>query len=203
MLKLPAFLLSLSALTCIPINAAVPFLSARSYAYIENIAGQVQVLDTSNNTVIATISGIGNYNAGIAVNPAGTRVYVADDASGASDGVGVINAITNAVIAQHVGTSATNPVGIVVNPSGTYAYVALASGSVRVMDLGTNTFVATIPTNGVNAAAITPGGDYVYVTSSDRVYVISTATNTIVKTDRKSTRLNSSHTDISRMPSSA
>ena len=71
-LRLRAWLTRLCLLALIlPLSAfAAPF------AYITNNGGNtVSVIDTSNNTVTATVP-VGNGPLGVAVNPAGTRVYV-------------------------------------------------------------------------------------------------------------------------------
>ena len=78
---------------------------------------------------------------GVAVNPSGTRIYVADTLL---DQLVVIDAATNTVIATlAVGIS---PTGVAVTPTGTSVYVANAdSDNVSVVDTATNTVVATIP----------------------------------------------------------
>ncbi len=49
---------------------------AAPYAYITNSqSSTVSVIDTATNTVTATVP-VGTYPSGVAVNPAGTRVYV-------------------------------------------------------------------------------------------------------------------------------
>lgn len=53
------------------------------------------VIDTATNTLIGSPIGVGNSPLGIAVNPAGTRVYVANAGSGT---VSVIDAATNTVV---------------------------------------------------------------------------------------------------------
>ena len=52
--------------------------SAGTYAYITNeFSSTVSVIDTATNTVTATAPA-GSQPAGVAVNPAGTKVYVAN-----------------------------------------------------------------------------------------------------------------------------
>ncbi len=86
---------------------------AAPFAYITNsVSNTVSVIDTSSNTVVATVF-VGIYPWGVAVNPSGTRVYVANE-----DGtVSVIDTSSNTVVATiDVGTYSK---GVAVNPSGT------------------------------------------------------------------------------------
>ena len=71
---------------------------AAPFAYIaDDGASNVSVIDTANNAIVATISGVGTVPEGVAVNPAGTRVYVTN--SVAAGTVAVIDTSTNTVIA--------------------------------------------------------------------------------------------------------
>src|SRR3990167_9051082 len=82
------------------------------------------------------------------------------------------------------------PHGIAVTPDGSRAYVAnMGSHDVSVIDLKLNRVIAPIPT-GPNAheVAITPDGRFAYVSNHSQASVSA---------DRKSTRLNSSHSQIS------
>ena len=49
-------------------------------AYVADGAGTVSVISTATNTVTATIT-VGGHPDGVAVNPAGTSAYVANDGS--------------------------------------------------------------------------------------------------------------------------
>ncbi len=69
-----------------------PALAAGPYAYITNTAGTVSVIDTSTNTVVGTPISVGIGPGGVAVNPAGTRVYVANQGTGT---VSVIDTSSN------------------------------------------------------------------------------------------------------------
>ncbi len=91
---------------------------------------------------------MGNGPYGIAVNPAGTYVYVVNDSS---NNVSVIATTTNRVVAAiPVGRG---PYGVTVNPAGTYVYIANnESNNVSVVATGTNKVVATIPVGASPAA---------------------------------------------------
>src|SRR3990172_8436028 len=70
--------------------------NAQPFAYITNqFAATVSVIDTSNNTVIATV-GVGCCPIGVAVTPDGTFVYVVNLIDGT---VSVIDTSNNTVIA--------------------------------------------------------------------------------------------------------
>lgn len=144
-------------------------------------------------TRIATIP-LGDFAEGVAINPAGTRVYVAN-----GNNVSVIDTASNTVIATvAMGTTAyANPIGVAVNPAGTRAYVTNSSEStVSVIDTATNTVIANVSVgpvftgwNGPPAAspsgvAVNPNGNEVYVANSgnDTVAVIDTATNEVTST---------------------
>ena len=151
-------------------------------AYISNTGSNtVSVIDTSDNTVVATVPVIGGGPGGVAVNPAGTRVYVTNYSS---SNVSVIDTSTNTVVAivelglQHF------PDSVAVKPDGTRVYVGNAS-SVSVIDTSTNTVVATVE-GGLYpyGVAVKPDGTRVYVTNSgsSTVKVIDTSNNTVVAT---------------------
>ena len=98
------------------------------------------MIDTSTDTVTATVN-VGNNPYGVAINPAGTKVYATNTKS---HNVSVIDTSTNTVIATvNVGN---NPMGVAVNPDGTKVYVANTyNNNVSVIDTATNTITATIP----------------------------------------------------------
>ena len=79
---------------------------------------------------------------------------------------------------------------------------SIGEGIARVLAAaGAHVTVSDIRDNGLSAIAKEIGGVAVVADLTDEA-----AANTLIsspKSDRKSTRLNSSHTDISRMPSSA
>jgi YVTN family beta-propeller protein len=109
--------------------------------------------------VIATVP-VGTGPFGVAANPAGTRVYVANSGSNT---VSVIDTTTLTVSATvPVGTQ---PVGVAVNPGGTRVYVANnASNTVSVIDTTTLTVSATVPVGTLPVGvAVNPAGTRVYV----------------------------------------
>lgn len=99
----------------------------------------VSAIDTTTNTEVATLSvGLGRPG-GLAINPAGTRVYVATGGGTIS----VVDTTTNAVVSAI--TVGKQPLGVVFLPSGTKAYVTnFGSDSVSVIDTATETVTATV-----------------------------------------------------------
>ncbi len=158
---------------------------ATPYAYVTGItdiynSGTVSVIDTATDNVTATVN-VGFNPAGIAVNPSGTKIYVANMNS---NNVSVIDTANNTVSATvPIGAS---PQGVAVNPSGTKVYVTNeGSNTASVIDTATNTVIATVPVgNQPYGIAVNPSGTKVYVANSgsNNVSVIDTATDTVTNT---------------------
>jgi YVTN family beta-propeller protein len=144
-------------------------------------SNSVSVIDAATNTVTATIA-VGSSPIGVAVSPAGNKVYVAN---GGSNTMSVIAAATNKVTATIPVGSA--PEGVAVSPDGTKVYVTNeVDNSVSVIDTATNTVTATIAVGSQPfGVAVTPDGSKVYVTiigfrfTGNTVSVIDTATNKV------------------------
>lgn len=147
------------------------------------VTGMVSAIDTTTNSVVATIAGVGAGPAGLAVTPDGRKLYVGDIDFSDSN-VYVIDTATDTITGTiPVGIQ---PRGVAVTPDGSKVYVAnKISNTVSVIDTATDTVIATVP---VGAApfylAVTPGGSEVYVGNDEghSVSVISTATNTVTST---------------------
>jgi YVTN family beta-propeller protein len=129
---------------------------------------------------------VGRGPEGVAVNPAGTKAYVANSDSST---VSVINTATNAVTATiavpaiHDPDVSYFPCGVAVNPAGTRLYMTAGSGMVGklfAINTATNTITATVPEDHVFGVAVNPAGTRVYITatSPSLVDVINTATST-------------------------
>jgi YVTN family beta-propeller protein len=153
-------------------------------AYVTNVSGTVSVIDTTANTVVATIP-VGIFPSGVAITPDGTRVYVTN----IFNSISVIDAATNTVVVTI--PSGQFPTGIAITPDGTRAYVVnqfvtnQGNSTVSVIDTMTNTIVATISVGlGPSEIAITPDGARAYVPDQQDfiISVIDTATNTVVTT---------------------
>jgi YVTN family beta-propeller protein len=182
--------------------------SAGTYAYITNeYSSTVSVIDTATNNVTGSVP-TGSHPAGVAVNPEGTKVYVAnfygenyesalseqivtkkseltkEHVATGEGTVSVIDTATNTLIATVPVES--YPIGVAVNPAGTKVYVTnRGSNIISVIDAATNTVTATVPVeSGANGIAVTPDGTKVYVTNlyTNVVSVIDAATNKIIAT---------------------
>jgi uncharacterized repeat protein (TIGR02543 family) len=122
---------------------------AAPFAYVSSFGqDRVTVVDGANGSIAATILlGGGAMPYGVAVNPTGTRAYVANFGGGS---VSVID--TTATPPQQVPGSPITvcavpgcmPQGIAVNADGTRVYVANADGSISVIDATTNTLLAPL-----------------------------------------------------------
>jgi len=164
--------------------------SSGPFAYIANFGdGTLSVINTQTNTVTTTIPlAVGGP---VAVNPAGTLVYVANGGPSGSDNLSVLNATTNTVTATIVLDG--NPAGVAVSPDGSKVYVSNGN-NVSVIDTATNLVTANIPMGiGPGDLVVSPDGSKIYVTdynsTSDQltmnpiyngtVEVIDAATNTV------------------------
>jgi YVTN family beta-propeller protein len=151
------------------------------FAYITNYSSNdVSVIDTATHTVVGSPIPIGSVPYGVAVNPSGTRVYVAN----VSNSVTVIDTETNTVIDSPIAVG-RNPHGVAVNPSGTRVYVAnYGDDTISVIDTATNTVIGSpIPVEaGPWGVAVNPSGKRLFVTSygSNTVSVINTATGRVI-----------------------
>lgn len=161
------------------------------YSSGNNDAGSIRVIDTAGNTVIGTVAlaklpdlpgggvGTAKFPAGIAVNPAGTKVYVTHVTTTIDTSRGTISVIDTSdnSVSAVISVDGT-PAGVAFNPAGTRAYVA-HSGSVSVINTSTNEAIATIPVGGSpNGVAVNAAGTRVYVSNlNGSVAVINTNTN--------------------------
>jgi YVTN family beta-propeller protein len=138
------------------------------------------VIDTATDTVVGGVSGI-NGQGGVAMNPAGTRVYLLH--FGGTSGLKVIDTATNTVIT----TVSASPFGpVAVNPSGTRVYTANGGGNqLNVIDATTNTVITTVnlgTTDPIGGIAVHPDGSRVYVSIRFGLAVVDGATNALLTT---------------------
>ncbi len=113
---------------------------AAPFAYVSSFSqDQVTVVDGASGSVVATITLAGGAMPyGVAVNPAGTRAYVANFGGGT---VSIIDTATNQEVSAPITVCAVPgcmPQGIAVNATGTRVYVANADGTISVIDGTTN-----------------------------------------------------------------
>lgn len=185
--------------TCI--SSTVSAAPSGPYAYVTNNRGNVSVIDTQTNTIVANVSTGGTLPFAVAVNPAGTKVYVANYDR---NNLAIIDAATNTVTTTvPIGAS---PFGVAVNAAGTKIYTTGERDyNLTVIDAATNNVTARVPmgwahrvlpaglaeAEEVGALASTsgysygiapnPAGTKVYVANfwDGNVSVIDTAGNTV------------------------
>jgi YVTN family beta-propeller protein len=159
---------------------------AAPFAYITNQdSNTVSVIDIATNSVVGSPIAVGVRPYGVAVNSAGTRVYVANGAGGS---ISVIDTATSKVIATI--PDPLFPVGIAINSAGTRVYVTNGAipGSVTVIDATTNSVIGSpIPVAGPWGIAVNPAGTRVYTANfvssfGCTVSVIDSATHTVIAT---------------------
>lgn len=170
---------ALALLVAIAAAAAASPARATPFAYTPGSA----VIDTATDTAVGSVSPYINGQGGVAMNPAGTRVYIPHYGVG-GNGLRVVDTATNTVIAN---ISAASPFSsVAVHPSGTTVYAADGGGSnLLVIDAATNTVVTTVVLNAsgsMGGIAVHPDGSRVYVARSGALSVVDTATNTVVAT---------------------
>lgn len=173
--------------------------NAKSYLYIPS-NGNISVIDTSTNTVVASIPVEGILLGDVVVNSAGTKAYVNNMGASANNWAGSVTAIdttTNNTSSIPLLTSypygpALGPGNIALNSDGTKAYVPIGTGSttglpcyVFVIDLSTKSVIDAIQvtdTDSPHGIVVSPDGAKIYVGTYNGVLVIDTSSNTVIDT---------------------
>ncbi len=173
---MPSRLRTFSGLALLLVSSGIAL--AAPFAYITNYeSNSVSVVDVDRNVVVATIP-VGSQPVGVAVNNAGTRIYIAN-----FDSVSVIDGASNSVIATVPVTN--EPSGVAVNPAGTRVYVSNYHGAtISVIDASSNTIIGTVPVGTAPAGIVVNfQGTRAYVANQGNgsVSVIDTATNKEIK----------------------
>jgi YVTN family beta-propeller protein len=165
-----------------------------NFMYVADPAtDSIKVIDWTTNTEVGSISVPGGNPHSVAVTKDGLKAYVTLE--GPED-VAVIDTQTNTILTTidlsdnpsgQVDACAA-PRGVAIGRAGAadnMAYVACTDGDVQVIDTTTDTEVTTINdavdvNNAAEQVAVTPAGDFVYVSSGDSASAgkIATATNT-------------------------
>jgi uncharacterized delta-60 repeat protein len=120
------------------------------------------------------------------VNAAAGILYVSSTTGSVDPVLLLISTATNTVIGSIslALSGSSSPRNVAITPNGQYAYIPDFSSAscIYAVNLATNS-VTTIPLSvQPQYAAITPNGQYVVVAASTKVFIISTATNTVVYT---------------------
>jgi len=148
----------------------------------------VWAIDTSTNSIVATIHVTNAGSADLSISPDGSRVYTVGWTVGPfldTYFVDVIDTKTNAQTATILLGNQDAAVRMAISADGADAYVTSGLGHVWIVDTTQNALMGTVTVaagNMLNALALTPDGTRVYVTSgnSNTVYVLDTTTNKVL-----------------------
>ena len=150
-------------------------------AYVMDVtSGQLAVVDANSKRVVATVNVGLPGTCGVAVNAAGTRVYVGD-----AQNIAVIDTSTNTVVARarHGGGPVIGNVfnaGVAVNPTDAQVYVSRGwYNGIDILDTASNTVAGIVGGNFQSPfMAVTPDGRNLYISDvyNDQVSVLDTAT---------------------------
>jgi YVTN family beta-propeller protein len=157
-------------------------------SYIES-DGNIIVIATDGNAVIASIKVEGALRGAVAVTPDGTKIYVVSKVHNTSSQVLVIATDSLKVIAT-IPVKLPHPYKIAITPDDTKLYVIYACEEiVSVIDINSHAEIAAIPVEEhPREIAITPDGTQAYVIHkwSNIVTVIDTNSNVVIATIRMS-----------------
>lgn len=167
-------------------GGGIAVFSGTNRAYANNNDGgtgtTVSVIDTSDNSVIATIPGF-NAPSGMAYNAASNRLYVAN---GMGNTVSVVDTVTNAVVSTYTGFTGPNSLSydastgklfVVNGGANTVTAITIATGTRTTMTVGT----------GPTRSALDGPAQRLYVVNynggaGSSVSVINTATSAVIDT---------------------
>jgi YVTN family beta-propeller protein/autotransporter-associated beta strand protein len=139
-------------------------------------SNSVSIIDTASNTVVGVVP-VGSTPIHVVVSPDGGRAYVTNVIASS---VSVIDTQSLTLIATVA--VAGGPLGVAISPDGRRVYVAGQSGTVSVIDSGTNTVVGNIPIPFARQVVLSQDGSRAYVSGSTGLSVIDTATNAVIET---------------------
>ncbi len=99
-------------------------------AVVDYVAGDLQIIDTTTDTVVSTVAGVGAGPQDVTYAPDGRHLYTADVDDGT---VAVVDTQSGAITARI--QSGTSPTSIAVTPDGRRAFVTnFDDGTVRILD---------------------------------------------------------------------
>jgi len=175
--RVSGMLLSVLALMLIAASAA----TAAPFAYISNFgSGTVSVIDAGSTAscagtgqvppppcVVATVP-VGSFPGGVAVNPAGTFAYVANQDDGT---VSVIRTSDNTVVGGPIPVG-VQPWGVAVTADNALVYVGLGNGGVAVLDANNGNSVSVISGVGGLLNGIVTVGSRVFLSDATAGQVV-------------------------------
>ena len=173
---IPVHVLSepLSTVIAAPTVSGCPYgvaVSASGVGYVTSICGNaVFRFDAAAHTVGASVT-VGSNPAHVALNPAGSVAYVANQGS---QSVSVINVSTNAVTTT-ISLTGAEVYNLKVSPDGTRLYVTRQDGTMYVINTATNAVVTTVAVGaGANGLAFHPTKPILYVSAIQAGTVVAT-----------------------------
>lgn len=181
--EIARFFLAIWLTSLMPATTAT--VSAQVFGYItDNLDRTVSVIDTTSDTVVATIDVGIPYPYGVACHPDGKRVYIGGTGIAFAGTVFLIDVATQTLVdSVAVGREAR---GLAVLPDGSAVYVANSGdNTVSVVDTGTFTVVDTISVGvGPQGVVAHPDSSTVYVSNvlGPSVSVIDVASGTVTHT---------------------
>lgn len=170
--------------TVVNITERLAILSGRPFDVAVTAAGVVLVselygnrltrFDLATPTVHQSIT-VGSTPSGIAINPAGTLAYSADQGSGA---ISVVSLSTNVRIAQIL--LGQDPLDVEVMPNGSKVYASSNTATIFVIDPATNTVTKSFPVLSGPYSFAFSGDSVVYVAARNAGGIIEIDTRTDV-----------------------
>jgi YVTN family beta-propeller protein len=183
--RVSGVLFSIVALSLIAASAAV----AAPFAYISNFgSANVSVIDAGATAscgganqvppppcVVATVP-VGGFPGGVAVNPAGTFAYVANQDDGT---VSVIRTADNTIVGGPIPVG-VQPWGVAVTADNALVYVGLGNGGVAVIDANNGNSVSVISGVGGLLNGIVTVGSRVFVSDATAGQVVAIQGTSVV-----------------------
>jgi YVTN family beta-propeller protein len=163
-------------ITDVPCNTLAMHPSGDLLFAVREDPGELRVIDTATRAVVGTPLNFGNNIYGIAINPTGTHLYIANY----SNSVYVVRTADRAVTPIDVGESTSS---IAVHPSGSFIYAG-GQTNVHVIDAGTNTVVDSIDVNITAGVSFNSDGTRAYfpISLTQEVKVIDTGSHSVIDT---------------------
>ena len=163
-----------------PYWVAISSNGATVAASLHNSTG-VALIDATTNTLLGVVGGVGSEPEAVAVNSAGTRVYVADESG---EELFVVDVASEMVTAGPIDLSATcsEPENMVISPDDAFLYITCAGFSnSNVIRVATAGFAITVVAGGLNdphGLALNATGTRLYYTDGTDAFEWNTGTQT-------------------------
>lgn len=160
---------------------------AAPFAYVTlGGSGRIVILDVATNTVVREItSNVGSSS--VALSPSGRQLYLG---SNAAHSVSIVDIASGTVTSTFRPMAADGfPMALAVHPNGSRLYVSNQLGdSLSVIDLSSNLPIAQIPLSRPSGIAVSPTGNFAYVTQR-QLNVSPSTPNTVAVIDLQQNRM--------------